>query len=403
MAWLINDRAGGFGSPHLIPMQSCTRSITAGDLDGDGDPDVVVGHESNRFSVVINTAGVLATKSVVNGVPASSITEFPAVHIADVDRDGDNDVFFSNMSTGDFGAGAIGLFRNNGDATFAPGETLAFGGGIFSNGGVDVNTADVTGDGWPDVLATTESTGYWILFQGDGQGSFLPARALRAGDRPMTIEAADLDGDADAEVIVVATGSQEACVYTNPGDGAFVQPVPVDMIYPAISPASSPTSRRPMSTPTAISTSSYPTTPTSTCVAASVSAATMATAPSPGSRTIRTTAGRATCVSATLTATATSTWCGSTRPRDSRCARTRATAASVRSSAKAASTASSSSFMTSTPTATSTSSSPVSSTSACVSTMAPATSARPSAATSSRTCPNTWRSVTSILTASLTC
>lgn len=236
MAYLINDRAGGFGTPHLLPMPSCTRSIAAGDLDGDGDPDVVVGHESNVFTVVINNGGVLTRAQTVNGVPAGSITELPAVHIADIDRDGDNDVLYSSMGTGPgFGSGAIGVFRNNGNATFAAGETLPI--GVYSNGGVGLNAADVTGDGWPDILTTTDNTGYWALFPSDGQGGFGPARTFRAGDTPKTAEVADLDRDGDLDVIVVATGSLEACVYSNPGHGDFVQPVPIDMTPPALAPA----------------------------------------------------------------------------------------------------------------------------------------------------------------------
>lgn len=235
MSYLLNNGAGGFGTPRLLALQSCTRSIAAGDLDGDDDPDVVVGHETNRFTVIRNDDGILSVQSVIQGVPAGPIPELPAVHIADVDRDGDNDVLFTNRDTGGVGTGGVGLHRNNGNATFAPGETLSF--GVYSNGGVDVETADVTGDGWPDILAPTEATGNWFLIPGDGAGGFLPARRLRAGDTPQTVEVADLDGDEDLEVIVVATGSQEACVYENPGDGAFVQPDPIDMTSPSISPA----------------------------------------------------------------------------------------------------------------------------------------------------------------------
>ncbi len=238
MAVLRNNHNGFFGVAQVQTLDSCTRSIASGDLDGDGDSDAVVGHESNVFSVLLNEGGHLSVSAVIDGLPGGFFSELPSVRIADVDRDGDNDILYSHRDTGAFSDGEIGLWRNNGDGSFGAAEAILLSrGNIVTNGGVGTTTADVTGDGWPDILAASENTHYWFLVPGDGKGGFLPARPFRAGETPVTVETADLDRDGDLEVVVVARGSQEACVYTNPGDGRFVQPPVIDMTSQSISPA----------------------------------------------------------------------------------------------------------------------------------------------------------------------
>ncbi len=230
-AVLLNNAGNGFQSPIVLTLNAGTRQIDSGDVDGDGDADFVVAHESNRFTVVTNQGGgVFVPEAPTLGIQAGSIPELPTVHLSDIDNDGDLDVFFSNRDSGGIGSGAIGLWRNLGGGTLAAPETLSF--GIYSNGGVNIESADVTGDGWKDLLVATEGSGNWIYFVGDGAGGFEPPQRLRAGQSPMSMQAPDLDNDGDLDVVVVARDSLEACVYLNGGDGAFVQPAVIDMVDP---------------------------------------------------------------------------------------------------------------------------------------------------------------------------
>lgn len=231
-AVLLNDTGKGFLSPIVVTLGSGTRQIDSGDIDGDGDQDFVVAHESNRFTIVTNMGGgAFVPQAAIPGLAAGSIPEYPTVHLSDIDNDGDLDVFFSNRDTGwQAGSGAIGLWRNNGNGTLAAPEALPF--GVWGNGGVDIETADLTGDGWKDVIVATAESDNWIYFVGDSAGGFEAARVLRAGHGPMSMQAANLDGDGDLDVIVVARESLEACVYLNPNDGSFVQPIVIDMVDP---------------------------------------------------------------------------------------------------------------------------------------------------------------------------
>jgi len=233
-AVLLNDQNGGFTLLQLILLSSGTREIDSGDLDGDGDSDLVVAHETNRFSVLMNVGGgVMVEDANYDGLDGF-IAELPDTRLEDIDLDGDLDILYSNSGTGD-DFGAVGLWRNQGDATFSQPETLQF--SVSSSGGHGIHTADVTGDGWPDVLSAAGSTDNWFLFASDGAGGFAPAQGFRAGETPFRIETPDLDLDGDLDLMVMATGSLEACVYLNPGDGSFIQPPVIDMTEPELAPA----------------------------------------------------------------------------------------------------------------------------------------------------------------------
>jgi hypothetical protein len=233
---LMNNAGSGFQPADVYPIGSCTNEIDSGDLDGDGDVDLAIAHETNRFTTMMNDGeGGFAVSQVVEGIMAGSIPEDPTVHIADIDLDGHADIFFSNQNTGGVGAGAVGLWRNDGAGGFGPAETLSF--DWYNGGAIDVETADVTGDGWPDVLCATGAEGNWFLFESNGAGGFGTPRRLRAGHAPSVIDTPDLDQDGDPDVMVLGSLSLEACVYLNPGDGSFVQPGVLEFVDPAISPA----------------------------------------------------------------------------------------------------------------------------------------------------------------------
>jgi hypothetical protein len=231
----MNNHGIGFQAAQVYAINSCTNEIASGDVDGDEVADIVVAHESNRWTYLRNNQqGGFTNMGATLGIEAGSIPDEPTIHLADIDIDGDLDVFFSNRDTGGVLQGAVGLWRNNGNGTFAPGEELSF--NWATTGSIDTNTGDVTGDGWPDLFCATGNL-QWVLFVNNGAGGFLPPRLLQAGDSPSSIDLADLENDGDLDVIVVAARSLEACVYLNPGDGSFVQPPALDFADPAIAPA----------------------------------------------------------------------------------------------------------------------------------------------------------------------
>jgi hypothetical protein len=126
----------------------------------------------------------------------------------------------------------IGVAFGNGDGTFAATNDYPLPSGVTSL--ITLITADVNGDGYPDVVATglTSSGSALYVFLNDGTGALKAGQLVDTGTDENQIVAADLNGDRKLDLVVADAGApgangQEGAnvkVYLGNGDGTFQAP-----------------------------------------------------------------------------------------------------------------------------------------------------------------------------------
>ncbi|MFQ5509536.1 MAG: tandem-95 repeat protein [Leptospirillia bacterium] len=166
-------------------------ALAAGNLDGDGDDDlVIVYQDDDSYAVFPGNAGLAATTANARVSLGSGF--FPrAVALGDFDGGGVLDLAVVGIF-----ADQINIYAGNGDGTFAgtPSATLATG---TSSSPFDVVTGDFDNDGNTDVAAVplqVSATDYLSPYLGDGTGTTFTA--------PVTVEDAALLLEDDADLAV---------------------------------------------------------------------------------------------------------------------------------------------------------------------------------------------------------
>jgi hypothetical protein len=215
----LNNGSGSFTPHPTMPELTVAygpQSIVLGDLDGDGDLDLVT--PSAQFSGVVsvrlnNGAGVFAPPPGTGGLVAVGSVPL-GVALGDVDADGDLDLLAANSD-----GGTISLRLNNGAASFtAPPLGAETPVGPYPQ---HLAVCDLDGDGDADLVAANNNNGTVSLRFNDGRGVFTaPATnaELLVGGYPKGLALGDVDADGDLDMIV---NTNNIFLYLNNGQGRF--------------------------------------------------------------------------------------------------------------------------------------------------------------------------------------
>lgn len=205
-----------FGDPVSYPLQnqfgsgSSPTYVAAGDLDGDGDIDLVTdsnGPGNDPTHVLWNDGAGGFTL----GPTLTSDWGFGEVDLGDMDGDGDLDVIRAN-----YFSNGVYYFANNGDGTFASGIFYAGGGGCLA-----VKFLDFDNDGDLDFV-TVDKFGSKIRPYRNINGlGFTSVGLFPCGSDPFGLDSADVDNDGDVDIVVTNEDSDTFTVCYNDGTGAF--------------------------------------------------------------------------------------------------------------------------------------------------------------------------------------
>lgn len=201
--------------PHLPGWPIAVRGEVAsspavGDLDGDGDLEVVVGSSDNRLYAWDHTGESLPGWPILF---TRAIYSSPA--LADIDHDGDMEVVIG----GGLLEGKVYAFHHNG--TLVSGWPVVTGGTLYSSPAI----ADIDADGDLEIIVSADSANKLFAFHHDGSlVNGWPVGLIIPNSISFTPAVADLDGDGDLEIVI---GSQDGKVHVFHHNGAVVSGWPV--------------------------------------------------------------------------------------------------------------------------------------------------------------------------------
>ncbi|MCX6244269.1 MAG: FG-GAP-like repeat-containing protein [Bacteroidetes bacterium] len=212
--FLNNGSFGGFSlQPQWFSPLGNAFSGTGGDVDGDGDLDLVFGQGDwltghlQKTKLFTNNLGLFDT---VPSWQSDSSYYSDEVVFADVDMDGDLDLALGNERP--VGNVAIAIFYNNNGTL----ETTPSWHTRQVTGGRQMAFGDMDNDGYPELAVASPTQKFYLFDNVNGVLDTVPCWVSTVGNEPSAVAWADVDADGDLDL---AAGSwfYQVGIFVNTG------------------------------------------------------------------------------------------------------------------------------------------------------------------------------------------
>ena len=207
---LINDGAATFSIGFTYTLSVMGNSIDGGDLDGDGDIDIIVssywGSNNNVYVMLNNGNGSLSGPYIY-----TAGTWAHGIAARDVDNDGDVDLSVANG-----GNNNVSVLLNDGDGVFGNLANYAVGSSPYGIDGFDFN-----GDRYVDLVTANYGSDDITVILNNGNGTFGSPASYTTGSSTRYLTCGDFDGDDDIDIVASANGTDTVSVLLNNGNGTF--------------------------------------------------------------------------------------------------------------------------------------------------------------------------------------